>query len=50
MHAQLLSCVRPFAIPRIVAAWAPLFMEFPREEYEWVEISFSRKITLQKIN
>ena len=50
MHAQLLSCVQPFAIPRTVAAWAPLFVEFPRQEYKWVEISFSREITLQKIN
>ena len=31
--AQLLSCVQPFATPRTVAAWAPLFMEFPRQEY-----------------
>ena len=31
--AQLLSCVRFFLIPWIVACQAPLLMEFSRQEY-----------------
>ena len=37
--AQLLSCVQPFATPGTVAVWAPLLMEFPRQEY-WSVLRF----------
>ena len=39
MCAQLLSCVQRFATPGTVAGWAPLFMEFPRQEY-WSGLKF----------
>ena len=39
MHAQLLSCVRPFAQPWTVARQAPLPMGFPRSEY-WSGLPF----------
>ena len=34
-------CVQLFATPWAVAHQAPLFMEFSRQELEWVAISFS---------
>ena len=37
--AQLLSCVRLFAIPRTVARQAPLAIGFPRQEY-WSVLPF----------
>ena len=37
--AQLLSCVRLFAIPRTVAHQAPLAIGFPRQEY-WSVLPF----------
>ena len=36
---QLLRCVRLLAIPWSVALQAPLFMEFPRQEY-WSGLPF----------
>ena len=39
MHAQLLSCVRPFVQPWTVARQAPLPMGFPRSEY-WSGLPF----------
>ena len=34
MHAQSLSCVQLFSAPWTVAHQAPLFMGFPRQEYQ----------------
>ena len=39
MHAQLLSCVQPFAVLWIVAHQAPLSMGFPKQEY-WSGLPF----------
>ena len=38
-EVKLLSCVQLFAIPRIVAYQAPLFMGLSRQEY-WSELPF----------
>ena len=33
VKVKLLSCIRPFVTPWTVAYWAPLSMEFSRQEY-----------------
>ena len=33
MHAQLFSCVQPFAVPWTIAHQAPLSVGFPRQEH-----------------
>ena len=40
--AQLLSCVQLFVTPWIEACQAPLSIEFPRQKYWSVAISFSK--------
>ena len=43
MHAQLLSCVQPFAILWTVAHQAPLYMGILQARIlEWVAVLFSR--------
>ena len=39
MHAHLLSCVQPFAIPWSVVCQSSLFMEFSRQDY-WSQMPF----------
>ena len=39
MHAHLLICVQPFAIPLSVVCQASLFMEFSRQDY-WNQMPF----------
>ena len=39
MHAQLFSCVQPFAVPWTIAHQAPLSVRFPGQEY-WSGLPF----------
>ena len=40
MHSQALSHVRFFATPWTVACQAPLFMEFSKQEYFLLQVTF----------
>ena len=45
VHSWVLGCVQLFATPWPIAHQASLSMGFPREDLEWVAISFSRAST-----